>query len=97
MRSGFNSLCGIVQNKLGRNPTNGEVYIFLNRRRTHIKLLHWESGGFVLYYKRLERGNFEVPTASNGSLAWTELVMMIEGVSLSNIKMRKRFELKKSA
>jgi transposase len=97
MRSGFNSLCGIVQNKLGRNPTSGEVYIFLNRRRTHIKLLHWESGGFVMYYKRLERGNFEIPSLGDGSVAWPELVMMIEGVSLGNIKMRKRFELKKSA
>lgn len=97
MRSGFNSLCGIVKNKLGRNPTGGEVYIFLNRRRTHIKLLHWESGGFVMYYKRLEGGNFEVPTIGDGLLSWPALVMMIEGVSLKDIKMRKRFYLKKSA
>ncbi|HEY4786097.1 MAG TPA: IS66 family insertion sequence element accessory protein TnpB [Bacteroidales bacterium] len=97
MRGSFNSLCGIVQSKLGRSPTSGEVYVFLNRRRTHVKLLHWENGGFVMYYKRLESGNFEVPSLNNGALTWSQLVMMIEGVSLKDIKMRKRFYLRKSA
>ena len=50
MRGGFDSLCGIVRNKLERNPTCGEVYVFFNRRRNQVKLLHWEHGGFVLYY-----------------------------------------------
>jgi transposase len=97
MRGSFNSLSGIVQRVLGRNPTSGDVYIFLNRRRTQIKLLHWEHGGFVMYYKRLERGNFEQPTTNQGSLTWPQLVMMIEGISLKEVKMRKRFDLKKSA
>jgi transposase len=97
MRKSFDSLSGIVQSQLGRNPTSGEVYIFLNRRRTQVKLLHWESGGFVMYYKRLERGNFELPTGQDGLLTWPQLVMMVEGVSQKDIKMRKRFDLKKSA
>jgi transposase len=97
MRKSFDSLCGIVQSKLSRKATSGEVYVFLNRRRTQIKLLHWEHGGFVMYYKRLERGNFELPVLKDGSLTWSQLVMMIEGVSQKDIKMRKRFDLKKSA
>lgn len=97
MRCSFDSLCGIVQSQLGRNPTCGEVYIFLNRRRTQVKLLHWENGGFVMYYKRLERGNFELPSQVDGILTWPQLVMMVEGVSQKDIKMRKRFDLKKSA
>lgn len=97
MRGSFDSLCGIVRDKLGRSPTSGEVYIFLNRRRTQVKLLHWEHGGFVMYYKRLERGNFEQPFQNNGHLTWTELVMMIEGVSLKEIRMRNRYVLNKSA
>jgi len=97
MRKSFDSLSGILQNNLGRNPTSGEVYIFLNRRCSQIKLLHWENGGFVLYYKRLEVGNFERPPIIDGSLTWPQLVMMIEGVSQKDIKMRKRFCLKKSA
>jgi transposase len=56
MRKSFNGLCGLVSAELGRDPTSGEVFIFVNRRRTHIKLLHWQPGGLVLYYKRLEAG-----------------------------------------
>jgi transposase len=97
MRGSFDSLCGIVASRLNRSPTSGEVYIFLNRRRTQIKLLHWENGGFVMYYKRLERGNFELPSQMDGTLTWSKLVMMIEGVSLKDVKMRKRYDFKKSA
>ena len=98
MRSGFDSLCGIVQMKLERVPTSGEVFIFINRRRNQVKLLHWENGGFVLYYKRLESGNFELPpNTENGSLEWALLVMMIEGISQENIIMRRRYLLKKGA
>ncbi|MFO7845399.1 MAG: IS66 family insertion sequence element accessory protein TnpB [Balneolaceae bacterium] len=56
MRKSFNGLSGLVRSELGRDPTSGEVFVFLNRRLTLLKLLHWESGGFVLYYKRLEEG-----------------------------------------
>jgi len=97
MRGGFDSLCGIVRNKLERNPTCGEVYVFLNRRRNQVKLLHWENGGFVIYFKRLENGNFEIPIMKEGQLEWPQLVMMVEGVSLKNITMRKRYLLKKGA
>ena len=97
MRGSFDSLCGIVKNKLQRNPTSGEVYIFLNRRRNQVKLLHYENGGFVIYYKRLEKGNFESPVIKEGQLEWPQLVMMIEGVSLKNVTMRKRYLLKKGA
>jgi len=97
MRGSFDSLCGIVRNKLQRNPTSGEVYVFLNRRRNQVKLLHYENGGFVIYYKRLEKGNFENPIIKDGQLEWPQLVMMVEGVSLKNVTMRKRYLLKKGA
>ena len=97
MRKSFDALCGVVQSELKRNPMSGEVFLFVNRRRNQVKLLHWEHGGFVMYYKRLESGNFEIPLAGSGLLTWPALVMMIEGVSLKGIKMRKRFSFKKSA
>jgi len=56
MRKSFDGLSGIVQSQLNRNPTSGEVFIFVNRRRNRVKLLKWEQGGFILYYKRLESG-----------------------------------------
>ena len=55
MRKNFDGLGGLVQSKLDRSPTSGEVFIFINRRRDRVKLLRWETGGFVLYYKRLEQ------------------------------------------
>ncbi|MEB2782934.1 IS66 family insertion sequence element accessory protein TnpB [Algoriphagus sp. C2-6-M1] len=61
MRKGFDGLSGLVRNSLDRNPLSGEVYIFLNRSRTLVKLLHWEAGGLVIYYKRLEKGTFQPP------------------------------------
>ncbi|MBD1429192.1 IS66 family insertion sequence element accessory protein TnpB [Sphingobacterium litopenaei] len=48
MRKSFEGLCGLVISVMQRQPTSGEVFVFLNRTRTHIKLLHWEPGGFVL-------------------------------------------------
>lgn len=96
MRKGFDGLCGLVTNDLGQDPTNGSVYIFINRVRDKVKLLHWRSGGFVLYYKRLESGTFEQPLydESVGSLrlSYTQLVMLIDGVAITNITRRKRHQ-----
>jgi len=61
MRKSFDSLRGLVINDLDQNPDNGTVYIFINKVRNKVKLLHWQSGGFMLYYKRLESGTFELP------------------------------------
>jgi transposase len=55
MRKGFDSLSGIVKSRMALNVLNGAVFIFLNKRRTHIKLLLWEGDGFSIYYKRLEK------------------------------------------
>ena len=54
MRKSFNGLCGLVENDLLTSPTDGNVYIFINKAKDKVKLLHWQSGGFILYYKRLE-------------------------------------------
>ena len=95
MRKSFDGLSGIVQNQLGRNPSSGEVFIFINRPRNRIKLLHWEYGGFTMYYKRLESGTFELPffegDALYYTLPWHQLVMMVDGISMKAIRKRKRF------
>lgn len=61
MRKNFNGLCGLVENDLLNNPTDGNVYISINKAKDKVKLLHWKSGGFIVYYKRLEQGRFELP------------------------------------
>lgn len=95
MRKSFDGLAGMVQNKLLGNPCNGDVFIFINRRRDKIKLLHWQGIGFTLYYKRLEDGTFELPKYNSrvGSilLNYAQLVMIIDGLSIKNLQKRKRY------
>ena len=95
MRKSFNGLSGIVQNELHRDLMSGEVFIFINRRRDKVKLLRWETGGFILYYKRLESGTFELPVfdkdAVSCQMRLTDLILMVEGISIEKSKRRKRF------
>jgi len=95
MRKSFDGLCGLISSRLGQDPRSGDVFIFLNKRRTLIKLLRWEPGGFVLFYKRLESGTFELPLAKSTSLSqsmeYGQLAMMVDGFSLKYAKKRKRF------
>ena len=91
MRKSFDGLCGLVAAELKREATSGEVFVFLNRQRTHIKLLHWEHGGFVLYYKRLEQGSF--PRPSKQQLGWADLVLMIEGIQVQKSRQLRRYQV----
>lgn len=94
MRKSFDGLCGLVRNHLDKDPSSGVVYVFLNRSRNLIKLLHWEQGGYVQYYKRLEQGTFTPPekTQTGGPIRWPELVMMAEGILLQGYKQKKRYQ-----
>lgn len=83
MRKSFYTLSGIVRNELKHDPLDGSVYIFLNKYRNRIKLLHMEPGGLVLYSKILEKGTIHIPdkiTASVSSIEWRDLVLMVEGI-----------------
>lgn len=95
MRKSYDGLSGMVRQGLGRDPLSGEVFIFMNRRRTLVKLLVWDRSGFVLWSKRLERGTFELPPGSGQGvsivLAWEELVLILEGVSLGSVRRRMRY------
>ena len=85
MRMGVNGMCGQVR-KVGLEPANGDVYIFVGKSRTTMKLLHWERGGYVMYYKRLEQGRFHPRIFLRQgigfrSMRWDELVLLMEGIS----------------
>ena len=96
MRKGFNLLCGIVVNELGRQVTGGDAFIFINKPRTHLKLLVYEQGGFTIFYRRLEKGAFEVPAfdldAKSMQISSNQLNFILQGVSLQSIKYRKRYQ-----
>jgi transposase len=99
MRKSFDSLGGLVQDHLGQSPMNGEVFVFINKARNKIKLLHWSGSGFVLYYKRLESGTFELPQydLQSGSyqLNYTQMVMLIDGICIKNIQQKKQYKMPK--
>jgi transposase len=101
MRKSYDGLSGLVRQGLGRDPLSGEVFIFLNRRRTQMKLLVWDRSGFVIWGKRLERGTFELPGSSAAGasvvLSWEELVLILEGVCLGSVRHRKRYSRQKTA
>jgi transposase len=95
MRKSFDGLCGLINGQLGQNPMSGDLFIFINKKRNRIKMLRWEPGGFVLFYKRLEKGTFELPRVQKIGLSqvidYSQLVMIITGISLEYAKKRRRF------
>jgi len=97
LRKGVEPLCGIARSS-GRKPTDGSVYIFFNRSRTLMKLLHWERGGYVIYYKRMEVGRISRKVFRQSDkpgfycMRWDELVLYLEGVYPSAAR-RKRFNI----
>ena len=58
----YHTLSGLVTNNMGLNVRNGDVFIFVNKARNRIKLLHMEPGGLVIYSKMLEEGRFRLPS-----------------------------------
>lgn len=98
MRKGFNLLCGIVTNELGRQVMSGDAFIFINKPRTHLKLLIYEQGGFTIFYRRLEKGAFEVPAfnldAKSMQITSDQLHFILKGIVLKEIKYRPRYQHK---
>ena len=94
MRKSFYSLAALVREQMQTNPLSGDIFIFLSRRRNHIKLLRWEKDGFALYSKRLEEGTYELPLqAQEGSFLIThqQLILILQGISLQQVRYRKHF------
>lgn len=96
MRKGFDSLSGIVSSQMQFNPLSKDVFIFINRRRSQMKLLHWEGDGFALYYKRLEQGTYELPKVDKNEccvhVSVSRLEKIFQGVSVYQNRQRKRYQ-----
>lgn len=95
MRKGFDSLSGIVTSELKMDVLSGCVFIFINKKRNQVKLLLWEGDGFAIYYKRLEKGTYELPIPGNGkgfSVTHEALQYILQGISLKSVRKRKRYQ-----
>lgn len=96
LRRGFDGLAAATRSLIREDPLNGHVFVFLNRRRNRVKLLVWDRTGYLLLYKRLERGTFRLPTEPEPhhrhiEVDAGELGLMMEGVDLSNATRRERW------
>ena len=96
MRKIFDGLSGLVTSALTRDPTSGDVYVFLNpASRGRMKLLLWDRTGLWLFYKRLEQGTFQLPSnlaeQTSVELCYDELILILEGLDLTSIKRRRRY------
>lgn len=91
MRLSFRGLPAIVENVLGRDPLSGQVFVFCNRRRNRVKILHFDGSGYWVMAKRLEAGTFAWPEASGTALEMTtqELALLLGGIDLSRTKRRR--------
>lgn len=82
---GLAAVCDLV---LGEDALDGTLFLFVNRRRTAVKGLVWSHGGFVMLYKRLEKGRFRWPSfdTDRASMSQAEVTALMEGFDLSNAR-----------
>ena len=97
MRYGINSLAGLVQNELHFDPLSGDVFVFLGKRKNQIRLLQWDSDGFAMYIKKLEKGTFEWPKGEDILITSHQLTLLLQGVMLESVRMRSRWVRLKQA
>ena len=96
MRRSFYTLSGMVTNLMGRNVQDGDVFIFINRTCTGMKLLHMECGGLVIYHMKLESGCFKLPVfdpdTQTFATSWQDLMIMVQGVDSQGKVNKKRWK-----
>ncbi len=90
VRKGIDGLCRLAETQLGGDVYAGALFVFVSRGRDRIKILSWDAGGFVVYYKRLESGRFRLPCAPAGAsrigLDAAELTMLLAGIDLNRVR-----------
>ena len=94
MRKSFDGLAGLVRQELGEAPADGSLYVFVNRRRTQMKVLYFDRSGFCVWSKRLEQGRFQVDFCRDKQLLdWSTLQLILEGIDTRSVRYRKRYHL----
>ncbi len=92
-RKQIDGLAAVCEVHLGERPLDGTLFVFRNHRRTALKMLMWTCGGFLLLYKKLEKGKFEWPKfdADRGTITSAELAALLEGIDLSESRRLNRW------
>ena len=94
MRKSYNGLSALVKQQLAEDPLSGQLFVFINRKRTQMKILYFDRSGYCVWGKRLEQGQFHAPAgeALKRTLCWTDLKLIIEGIDLRSIQHFKRYQ-----
>ena len=96
MRKSIDGLMSVVQEELRQDAYSGHLFVFLSRRADRVKILAWDEGGFVLVYKRLERGQFKLPHMDPSSMAVevdaTQLAMLLDGIEFGRVRRPQHWE-----
>lgn len=98
MRKSFRGLLILTEVVLRQEPASGHLFVFLNRRRDLMKILYWENSGYVIWYKRLEKGNFQLPDspatadACGVELSPSQLSLILQGIDLRFVRQRIRYQ-----
>jgi transposase len=95
MNYSFDRLMGRAQEIFDQDPTSGHLFLFLNRDRDRMKILFWDRDGFAIFYKRLERGTFQLLTTTHDAegveLEYSQLVKLLGGLDLRTGRRRRRY------
>jgi transposase len=95
LRKSFRGLSMQVEHHFGRDVTNGDLFIFLNRRRNQVRILFWDRDGFCIVGKKLEQGTFVRVVDEEGSthaqVDAGQLAMLLEGIEAKEVKRKKRY------
>ncbi len=100
MRKSFDGLCGLTDQQIRQDPLSGHLFVFRNRNRDRLEIMYWDKDGLAIWYKRLEKGSFQLPTdfvdkekrPKSAEISSEELSMLLGGIDLANVKRRKRFQ-----
>jgi transposase len=92
MLKSFEGLSAIVQREFPGQLNTGSYFVFLNKNRSMIKVLFWDKDGFIIFYKRLEKGEFIVSSNGKTKLSRREFLMLFEGIQPRHLS--RRFVLK---
>lgn len=95
LRNSIDGLAALVRTGWGENVYAGHLFVFISKRRDRVKVLTWDNGGFVVWYKRLEQGRFRLPSfhkeALGAQLESTQLAMLLDGIDVSHVRSPKKW------
>jgi len=93
MRRSFDRLAAMVKDEIGADPLSGDAYVFLNGSCRMMKCLSWDVDGYVIWYKRLERGKFLMPDGEQILINRTEWMHMLEGIEAKIVARQPRYRI----